>query len=114
MLQHVIDGVDLVDRYIKEREIRNKHDEFAHGQTMLQHFGCAEPEDHGPAETPDQHHAWGVVGPEVHGLQGVLPTMIALPIESLLLIGLSLIHISEPTRLLSISYAVFCLKKKNY
>eukprot|EP00658_Telonema_sp_P-2_P027606 TRINITY_DN21297_c0_g1_i1.p1 TRINITY_DN21297_c0_g1~~TRINITY_DN21297_c0_g1_i1.p1 ORF type:complete len:106 (+),score=7.40 TRINITY_DN21297_c0_g1_i1:126-443(+) len=26
---------------------------------------------------------------------------------------LSLIHISEPTRLLSISYAVFCLKKNN-
>src|SRR5678815_5735509 len=29
------------------------------------------------------------------------------------LVYLSLIHISEPTRLLSISYAVFCLKKKN-
>src|SRR5674536_328930 len=29
----------------------------------------------------------------------------------LLPVGLSLIHISEPTRLLSISYAVFCLKK---
>ena len=27
-------------------------------------------------------------------------------------LSLSLIHISEPTRLLSISYAVFCLKKK--
>src|SRR5678816_1017257 len=27
--------------------------------------------------------------------------------------NLSLIHISEPTRLLSSSYAVFCLKKKN-
>mgnify|MGYP002684345294 CR=1 FL=1 len=27
-------------------------------------------------------------------------------------LGLSLIHISEPTRLLSVSYAVFCLKKK--
>src|SRR5678815_4300550 len=27
--------------------------------------------------------------------------------------ALPLIHISEPTRLLSISYAVFCLKKKN-
>eukprot|EP00658_Telonema_sp_P-2_P070279 TRINITY_DN59843_c0_g1_i1.p1 TRINITY_DN59843_c0_g1~~TRINITY_DN59843_c0_g1_i1.p1 ORF type:complete len:174 (+),score=31.75 TRINITY_DN59843_c0_g1_i1:310-831(+) len=27
-------------------------------------------------------------------------------------VQLSLIHISEPTRLLSISYAVFCLKKK--
>src|SRR5678815_3662549 len=27
------------------------------------------------------------------------------------LLDLSLIHISEPTRLLSISYAVFCLKK---
>src|SRR5674536_398529 len=30
----------------------------------------------------------------------------------ILVYGLSLIHISEPTRLLSISYAVFCLKKK--
>eukprot|EP00658_Telonema_sp_P-2_P063754 TRINITY_DN52537_c0_g1_i1.p1 TRINITY_DN52537_c0_g1~~TRINITY_DN52537_c0_g1_i1.p1 ORF type:complete len:172 (-),score=40.33 TRINITY_DN52537_c0_g1_i1:56-571(-) len=29
-----------------------------------------------------------------------------------LVLYLSLIHISEPTRLLSISYAVFCLKKK--
>ena len=29
-----------------------------------------------------------------------------------IVIDLSLIHISEPTRLLSISYAVFCLKKK--
>ena len=28
--------------------------------------------------------------------------------------ALSLIHISEPTRLLSISYAVFCLKKKSH
>ena len=28
--------------------------------------------------------------------------------------SLSLIHISEPTRLLSISYAVFCLKKKTH
>ena len=28
------------------------------------------------------------------------------------IVNLSLIHISEPTRLLSISYAVFCLKKK--
>ena len=28
-------------------------------------------------------------------------------------LSLSLIHISEPTRLLSNSYAVFCLKKKN-
>eukprot|EP00658_Telonema_sp_P-2_P024191 TRINITY_DN19713_c0_g1_i2.p1 TRINITY_DN19713_c0_g1~~TRINITY_DN19713_c0_g1_i2.p1 ORF type:complete len:122 (-),score=38.41 TRINITY_DN19713_c0_g1_i2:16-381(-) len=31
---------------------------------------------------------------------------------SMLFRFLSLIHISEPTRLLSISYAVFCLKKK--
>ena len=30
----------------------------------------------------------------------------------LITLNLSLIHISEPTRLLSISYAVFCLKKK--
>eukprot|EP00658_Telonema_sp_P-2_P042824 TRINITY_DN30801_c0_g1_i1.p1 TRINITY_DN30801_c0_g1~~TRINITY_DN30801_c0_g1_i1.p1 ORF type:complete len:248 (+),score=81.54 TRINITY_DN30801_c0_g1_i1:145-888(+) len=34
------------------------------------------------------------------------------PPNTLPLYELSLIHISEPTRLLSISYAVFCLKKK--
>eukprot|EP00658_Telonema_sp_P-2_P085323 TRINITY_DN9705_c0_g1_i4.p1 TRINITY_DN9705_c0_g1~~TRINITY_DN9705_c0_g1_i4.p1 ORF type:complete len:163 (+),score=39.96 TRINITY_DN9705_c0_g1_i4:195-683(+) len=32
--------------------------------------------------------------------------------DKFITIPLSLIHISEPTRLLSISYAVFCLKKK--
>eukprot|EP00658_Telonema_sp_P-2_P040590 TRINITY_DN29019_c0_g2_i2.p1 TRINITY_DN29019_c0_g2~~TRINITY_DN29019_c0_g2_i2.p1 ORF type:complete len:149 (+),score=12.14 TRINITY_DN29019_c0_g2_i2:129-575(+) len=32
--------------------------------------------------------------------------------ENRIHLHLSLIHISEPTRLLSISYAVFCLKKK--
>src|SRR5678815_3780300 len=31
---------------------------------------------------------------------------------SSMLVPIALIHISEPTRLLSISYAVFCLKKK--
>src|SRR5678815_5680385 len=33
-------------------------------------------------------------------------------LQRLVVDDLSLIHISEPTRLLSISYAVFCLKKK--
>eukprot|EP00658_Telonema_sp_P-2_P049608 TRINITY_DN37748_c0_g1_i1.p1 TRINITY_DN37748_c0_g1~~TRINITY_DN37748_c0_g1_i1.p1 ORF type:complete len:112 (-),score=8.59 TRINITY_DN37748_c0_g1_i1:27-362(-) len=37
---------------------------------------------------------------------------LGLPLGNHTLLGLSLIHISEPTRLLSISYAVFCLKKK--
>ena len=42
--------------------------------------------------------------------QAALPTVFETGIAVL---DLSLIHISEPTRLLSISYAVFCLKKKN-
>src|SRR5678815_1678978 len=36
-----------------------------------------------------------------------IPSLVVAPSNKL-----SLIHISEPTRLLSISYAVFCLKKK--
>src|SRR5678815_3567875 len=39
-------------------------------------------------------------------------THILIPKEGVAIHILSLIHISEPTRLLSISYAVFCLKKK--
>ena len=31
-----------------------------------------------------------------------------------IIVNLSLIHISEPKRLTPISYAVFCLKKKNF
>src|SRR5678815_1736099 len=44
-----------------------------------------------------------------------IPARLVWPAATLLLVllALSLIHISEPTRLLSISYAVFCLKKKN-
>ena len=33
--------------------------------------------------------------------------------ENITIMELSLIHISEPTRRTPISYAVFCLKKKN-
>ena len=33
--------------------------------------------------------------------------------DGLTILELSLIHISEPTRLLRITYAVLCLKKKN-
>src|SRR5678815_1775914 len=38
------------------------------------------------------------------------PAFMVLPLDDHM-VHLSLIHISEPTRLLSISYAVFCLKK---
>src|SRR5678816_1520867 len=38
-------------------------------------------------------------------------SVFAIALFSSSLLYLSLIHISEPTRLLSISYAVFCLKK---
>ena len=46
------------------------------------------------------------------GLNDGDPTLLACWDADRLDLGLSLIHISEPTRLLSISYAVFCLKKK--
>eukprot|EP00658_Telonema_sp_P-2_P001419 TRINITY_DN1052_c0_g1_i8.p1 TRINITY_DN1052_c0_g1~~TRINITY_DN1052_c0_g1_i8.p1 ORF type:complete len:143 (-),score=21.44 TRINITY_DN1052_c0_g1_i8:64-492(-) len=43
---------------------------------------------------------------------GLLPAHFACMEGHEACLELSLIHISEPTRLLSISYAVFCLKKK--
>ena len=48
-----------------------------------------------------------VENPELLKRRPVLVKVANYPAE-----GLSLIHISEPTRLLSISFAVFCLKKK--
>ena len=38
---------------------------------------------------------------------------VAKAVSGLVALDLSLIHISEPTRRRGISYAVFCLKKKN-
>src|SRR5680860_1829606 len=68
-------------------------------------------------------------GPESHATKQGTPTMggvlilgaAAIPylllahktVPSLVVFVLSLIHISEPTRRTPISYAVFCLKKKN-
>eukprot|EP00658_Telonema_sp_P-2_P054810 TRINITY_DN43598_c0_g1_i1.p1 TRINITY_DN43598_c0_g1~~TRINITY_DN43598_c0_g1_i1.p1 ORF type:complete len:589 (-),score=102.29 TRINITY_DN43598_c0_g1_i1:21-1787(-) len=46
-------------------------------------------------------------------VRGPLTMLANTPVYKLTAHFLSLIHISEPTRLLSISYAVFCLKKKN-
>src|SRR5674536_5804 len=43
---------------------------------------------------------------------GVDPRHADQQVRGAVVLPLSLIHISEPTRLLSISYAVFCLKKK--
>src|SRR5450756_8226 len=41
------------------------------------------------------------------------PILIALFVTLMMAVVFALIHISEPTRLGMISYAVFCLKKKN-
>src|SRR5674536_352149 len=56
-------------------------------------------------------HARCEKDPEVHGLAWKIFTTCT-DVAKVLKLYLSLIHISEPTRLLSISYAVFCLKKK--
>ena len=45
-------------------------------------------------------------------LFGVIVVALAAILVSILALKLSLIHISEPTRRVVISYAVFCLKKK--
>ena len=60
---------------------------------------------------PNDVHRWladkNLITQNIDGLDGKAGNTSYIPIH-----GLSLIHISEPTRLLSISYAVFCLKKK--
>eukprot|EP00826_Nyctotherus_ovalis_P026681 TRINITY_DN20821_c0_g1_i1.p2 TRINITY_DN20821_c0_g1~~TRINITY_DN20821_c0_g1_i1.p2 ORF type:complete len:103 (-),score=26.89 TRINITY_DN20821_c0_g1_i1:7-315(-) len=43
---------------------------------------------------------------------GIICFLIILKLFTAIVMSLSLIHISEPTRPLYISYAVFCLKKK--
>eukprot|EP00658_Telonema_sp_P-2_P023184 TRINITY_DN19284_c0_g2_i1.p1 TRINITY_DN19284_c0_g2~~TRINITY_DN19284_c0_g2_i1.p1 ORF type:complete len:285 (-),score=41.02 TRINITY_DN19284_c0_g2_i1:81-935(-) len=80
----------------------------------------------GSRDTGEDATARGVADGALHwhlegvNMAGVTAVRVVLPLErpgcglSVVpaLLGLSLIHISEPTRLLSISYAVFCLKKK--
>ena len=85
--------------------------------------------DHGPQITvPALALAARKLGPDarfiVHGDEAQITAALAGQSRSLAgqveirhtdkVIALSLIHISEPTRLLSISYAVFCLKKKTH
>ena len=72
-------------------------------------------------------HYWLSTAREEHGFAGAVVLnagfvvimlaalltndVLGLPV-SLIPLALSLIHISEPTRLLSLPYAAFCLKKK--
>eukprot|EP00658_Telonema_sp_P-2_P050428 TRINITY_DN38469_c0_g1_i1.p1 TRINITY_DN38469_c0_g1~~TRINITY_DN38469_c0_g1_i1.p1 ORF type:complete len:181 (+),score=49.55 TRINITY_DN38469_c0_g1_i1:151-693(+) len=76
-----------------------------HGQQLLDAL-----DDHRVVEAP--RSAWGASSQQIRSAVREEPT--AGPGRRVVStdIGLSLIHISEPTRLLSISYAVFCLKKK--
>ena len=81
---------------------------------------CAAP----VVQTDTPHVAAAYISPQEHYFEAVrrgdITMVMRLVEEGLMNIGhkdvygwtLSLIHISEPTRLLSISYAVFCLKKK--
>src|SRR5665648_636495 len=70
-----------------------------------------DPEAHAlvPAACADGHRA--LVGVQKRVLEEVLDG--ARQLHEVDVYDLSLIHISEPTRLGMISYAVFCLKKKN-
>ena len=54
---------------------------------------------------------WGILWSILAITPIFLPILLPLP---LIVYLLSLIHISEPTRLGMISYAVFCLKKKKH
>src|SRR5678815_1106293 len=59
----------------------------------------------------ERRHGYGGYSPSPERWRGVVADMMDhySPVISVLDVGLSLIHISEPTRLLSISYAGFCL-----
>src|SRR5674536_280057 len=92
---------------------------WAKGQ---QRVGLGQGEADVVAEVADHHRRAGRAAPGWCGRGGHdeppagRPTRIPLPTTRVpptaIGLWLSLIHISEPTRLLSISYAVFCLKKK--
>src|SRR5678816_4650400 len=53
--------------------------------------------------------AWNILGGYAGYVNFGTPAFFALGAYTAVFLILSLIHISEPTRLLSISYAVFCL-----
>src|SRR5660397_271619 len=81
------------------------------------HSGCIQP---GRSSTYDGNLAWVCAGyaaqelspASLSGLQMMSSRLHGQAARYLTHRGLSLIHISEPTRLRRISYAVFCLKKK--
>src|SRR5450756_68002 len=84
-------------------------------QLVLYHYGDAA-ESAGTASIEEHLHACAACEADLVDLGRTLNAVDALPVPDR---GdgygsevLSLIHISEPTRLGMISYAVFCLKKK--
>eukprot|EP00658_Telonema_sp_P-2_P040210 TRINITY_DN28762_c0_g1_i1.p1 TRINITY_DN28762_c0_g1~~TRINITY_DN28762_c0_g1_i1.p1 ORF type:complete len:154 (+),score=35.79 TRINITY_DN28762_c0_g1_i1:130-591(+) len=80
------------------------------GAKSMSKFGTSSPKRHGALVSPPATSPGGPVNDSLDSLDELFSgSSISISQED----ELSLIHISEPTRLLSISYAVFCLKKKH-
>src|SRR5678815_5680586 len=90
--------------------------DLEHEAVMQMERACLLPISVQGALMPDAHVGYGLPIGGVLAVEGaVIPYAVGVDIAcrmKMTVLDLSLIHISEPTRLLSISYAVFCLKKK--
>eukprot|EP00658_Telonema_sp_P-2_P023744 TRINITY_DN19521_c0_g1_i3.p1 TRINITY_DN19521_c0_g1~~TRINITY_DN19521_c0_g1_i3.p1 ORF type:complete len:124 (-),score=17.28 TRINITY_DN19521_c0_g1_i3:21-392(-) len=95
---------------IRDREIHTHIHQYEHRSSIDAFTGMLSSPISMSSGRTDQPHYTGSTdcfSPISMGGGGMSPTTSGPPT-----VCLSLIHISEPTRLLSISYAVFCLKKK--
>src|SRR5262249_50298809 len=88
MLQHVVYRVDLIDWHVEQREVRDKHDQLTDREMLMQHLLGAVPQHECTPKTTHQHHAWRIVGPQIHGLQRITTTLVAFLIKSALFVGL--------------------------
>src|SRR5674536_303395 len=119
-IERAAGGWDATDRKGRAMQFGRYYEEFEVGATYLHwpgktvteyddHLFCLLTMNHHPlhmdinyAEKTSDFKRNVVVGNYIYSL------LLGMSVPDIL----SLIHISEPTRLLSISYAVFCLKKK--
>ena len=56
MLEHVVDGMNLVHRNVEQRQIRHEHHELSHFQVPLRDVHRPHPQNEDRAHGPEKNH----------------------------------------------------------
>ena len=89
VLEHMVQGVQLVDRRVEQAQVPDKCNQCSHGDLLRLHQADAIQDDRNCSQRTHEHHRRGVHRPQAHHFQGALAVIAAPLLEPLHLVALA-------------------------